>query len=352
MGARPAAESSAPEPWQGRARSASNAAVILAGDIGGTNARLSLLNAGSAKPERTAVYESRKYPSLEAVLREFLGVKPPAITAATFGIAGPVVKNRCVATNLPWTIDGKSLARRLPLGHVTLINDLVALGLGALTVPRSKLVALNGGTLPARSGANVAVIAAGTGLGEAQLLWADDRFLANGTEGGHSDFAARDAVEDELLRFLRTRFGHVSYERVLSGPGLGNLYDFFRDARGVKETARIEAAIASAPDRNAAIAAHGVKKTSKPAAQAVALFASLYGAEAGNLALKTMAMGGVFVAGNIAAALLPLLQQRFAKAFVDKGRFRPLLEQIPVAVVLDTHVGLRGSAWHAARAGF
>jgi glucokinase len=318
--------------------------VLLVGDIGGTHARLSLLD---PKGKRVGhdVFESRKFPSLEAVTREFLGKPMPRLTAAAFGIAGPVVNGRVVATNLPWVIDARVLSRRLGIRRVTLLNDLVALSLGAVSVTRRKLHVLGGAGAPKKNGANVAVIAAGTGLGEALLVWDGARLVATATEGGHSDLAPRDDVELDLLQFLRARFGHVSWERVLSGDGLGNLYDFFRQVKDVPESPDNARAILAAGDRNAAIAQLGMIGQSEAASRAVDLFASMYGAEAGNLALKSLAIGGVFVCGNIAARMLPVLDRGgFHRAFIDKGRFTSLLERVPVAVVLDGDVGLAGAA--------
>ena len=319
--------------------------MLLAGDIGGTHARLALLSP-DGRAVRQEVFESRSFPSLEAVLRTFLGKPAPRVTAAAFGVAGPVVNGRCVATNLPWVIDARVLSRKLGIRKVTLLNDLVALSLGALGVPRSKLRALGEAGVPKKKGANVAVIAAGTGLGEAMLVWdgESERLVPSGTEGGHVDFAPSDALEAELLGFLRGRFGHVSWERVVSGQGLGNLYDFFRLSKSLGETAASAAVLEAAPDRNAAIAQLGEEGKSEPAVRAVELFARLYGAEAGNLALKTLAVGGVYVCGNIAAKMLPRLQGgAFRAAFEDKGRFRTVLEKVPVAVVLDSDVGLAGA---------
>jgi glucokinase len=320
--------------------------VLLVGDIGGTHARLSLLTA-QGRSASTRVFESRKHPSLEAVVREFLASesRKPTVTAAAFGVAGPVVDGRCTATNLPWTLDARELSRKLKIRKVTLLNDLVALSLGALAVDGRKLHVLGAAGAPKKKGANVAVIAAGTGLGEGLLVWDGARMFACATEGGHADLAPRDDLEVDLFRFLRARFGHVSWERVLSGDGLGNLYDFFRQAVGVKESAENARTVATAEDRNAAIGQLGMAGTSDPASRAVELFASLYGAEAGNLALKALAVGGVFVCGNIAARLLPVIDRGgFHRAFIDKGRFAPLMEGIPVAVVLDPDVGLSGAA--------
>ncbi len=193
------------------------------------------------------------------------------------------------------------------------------------------------------------VIAAGTGLGEAALVWDGSRLVPCGTEGGHADFAPRDEVEWDLRDFIAARVGgRVSVERVVSGPGLGMLYDFFRERRAVAESPEIASAIAEARDRNAAIAALGAAKRSEAGKLALDRFASLYGAEAGNLALKLLAVGGVFVAGTIAASNIPTLEERFVPAFLDKGRFRGLLEKVPVAVVRSASVGLYGTARHAA----
>jgi glucokinase len=318
--------------------------VLLVGDIGGTHARLVLLTP-AGKRARHEVFESRTFASLEAVVRTFLGKKPPRITAAAFGVAGPVVDGRVRATNLPWVIDERVLSRKLGIKRVRLINDLVALALGAIAVPTSKLRRLGGAGWPRRRGASVAVIAAGTGLGQAMLVWDGERHVASATEGGHVDFGPCDETEVELWRFLRARLGgHVSYERLVSGMGLGNLYDFYREARGIPETADALATIEAAHDRNAAIAQLGMDRKSEAADHSVNHFARLYGAEAGNLALKTLALGGVFVCGAIACKMLPVLERGgFHAAFVDKGRFRELLEKIPVAVVLDDDVGIKGA---------
>jgi glucokinase len=320
--------------------------VVLVGDIGGTHARLSLVSP-RGRTVRHEVLESRKYSSLEAVVRAFLGaIEPkPKVTAAVFGVAGPVVNGRCVATNLPWVVDERQLARKLAIKRVRLLNDLVALSLGAMGLPRAKLHLLGEAGAPKKKGANMAVLAAGTGLGEAILVWDGTRFVPSATEGGHTDFGPSDDLEVELLQFLRAGFGHVSWERVLSGNGLGNLYAFFRQAKGMSESAENARALGAAADRNAVITKLGITGKSDAAARAVQLFASIYGAEAGNLALKALAVGGVYVCGSIAAHMIPVFEQGgFRRAFADKGRFAPLMEKIPVAVALDSDVGLTGAA--------
>jgi glucokinase len=326
--------------------------VILAGDIGGTHARLCLLTEGGKQLVRQASLPSRRYPSLEAVMHEFLGAPRPDITAAVLGVAGPVVDNRCTATNLPWVIDGAHIAQSLGIPRVRLLNDLVAVGLGALVVPHESLHVLQGNAPPQRKEGTIAVIAAGTGLGEAMLMWDAEtgRYIPCATEGGHADFAPRDDLEIELLQFLRQRYGRVSYERVLAGPGIGNLYDFFRIRKGMSEPSAITDAILAAEDRNALISRFAVEGASEPCVRSLELFASVYGAEAGNLALKTLAIGGVFVAGSIAVHILKFLQQGcFTASFTTKGRFSPLMETIPVAVVLDPDVGILGSGYAASR---
>jgi glucokinase len=320
--------------------------VLLVGDIGGTHARLSLVNP-NGRPVQRKVFASREFPSLEAVLLEFLhGIKPkPKLTSAAFGVAGPVVNGRVVATNLPWVVDSRKIAGKIRIKKVTLLNDLVALALGAIHVPRAKLRFLSDTAEPPKKrGHNIAVIAAGTGLGEAMLIWDGKGFVPSATEGGHADFAARDDLEIELLHFLRGRFGRVSWERILSGNGLGNLYDFFTQGKGLEDKRENTEAIAASPDRNATISELGLAGRSEAASRAVHLFAQIYGAEAGNLALKALSLGGVYVCGNIAARLLPILEGgAFRRAFLEKGRFGSVMEKIPVAVVLDNDVGLAGA---------
>ncbi len=326
--------------------------MLLAGDIGGTNTRLALFSDDAKEVVRQDVLPSSQHRSLGAAIDVFLaagGPKRPKLRGATFGIAGPVLNGRVKTTNLPWVMDERTLARQLGLARVTLINDLVALALGAIAAKKSDLHLLCGTSPPRATRGNIVVIAAGTGLGEAALVHDGARLVPCGTEGGHSDFAPRTELEWELRQFIEGRVGgRVSYERVLSGPGLGTLYDFFREKKGVVDAPGATRAIAGSDDRNAAIARLGVSRESEAATHAVELFASLYGAEAGNLALKYLATGGVFLAGKIAASMVATLAQRFVPSFVDKGRFGPLLATVPVAVVKSSSIGLHGSARHAA----
>lgn len=319
------------------------AEMLLAGDVGGTNARLSLLSRDGRKVLRRDALPSREYPSLEAAVRVFLG--DDRVKAAAIGVAGPVLQGRCNATNLPWSIDERALSKRLGIPKVTLQNDLVVAAYGALEAPPRTVELLWGERRPRGTGGNVAILAAGTGLGEAALVWDGERHVSLATEGGHVDFAPRSELEARLLLFLRKRLGkRVSYERVLSGPGIGHLYDFFHSAEGARETAPNLTKLAKATDRNAAITELALSKKSRPGARAIDLFMSLLGAEAGNLALKTLPAGGLFIAGNIAGHLFPKLgPKRFLEAFFDKGRMEPLLRRVPVALLTDSDVGLRGS---------
>ena len=325
--------------------------MILAGDVGGTNARFALFEPGGRVRVRQDSLRSADHRSLESAVRAFLGANPPTIEAATFGIAGPVVGDKAFLTNLGWDVDGRALGATLGIPKVALLNDLVALGFGALTVPKEKLRSLRGDALPVTTGKNLAIIAAGTGLGEAVLVWDGERHVPCATEGGHVDFAPRDRLEFELFEFLAERFaGHVSYERLVAGPGIGNLYDFFVLAKKMVEAPAVAARLAAAADRNKEIFAVAAAGESEVCAKVLSLFASLYGAEAGNLALKSLATGGVFVCGGIAAHYADLLARGgFMASFAAKGRFAQLLGDVPVAIVLDTDIGLSGSAFYAAR---
>lgn len=325
--------------------------MILAGDVGGTNTRLGIFSSDGRTPVRVEIFPSAAHKSFEEIAKKFLKAGKEKPTRGCVGVAGPVIDGRCVATNLPWVLDQKKIGKDLGLKSFVLQNDLESVAWGCTVAPRRKVALLNGGLAPRESGANLAVIAAGTGLGEALLIWDGERHVACATEGGHTDFAPRNKLEIELLEFLQKRVGgRVSYERIVSGPGLGNLYDFFREVVGVRETQTAADAMESAEDRNALVSELALTGKSKPAQRAVELFGSLYGAEAGNLALKSLATGGVYVAGGIAKSLLPLLKSGpFMKAFLDKGRMSALLAKVPVAIVQDSEVGLAGSALAAAQ---
>lgn len=316
--------------------------VYLVGDIGGTNTRLALFEAEGKKPLFEAVLASHDHATFDEAAELFLAEAGGATPdVAAFAVAAPITKGTAAFTNLPWRLDEKALARRLGIGKVTLLNDLVACARGCLVVPPSSLVTLTE-ERPARRGQTIAVIAAGTGLGEARLVWTGSTHLALPTEGGHRDFAPRSPLEVEFLQFLWGRYpDHVSYERAISGMGIGNLYDFFAARSGAVPSA-IAARLAG-EDRNAAITELGLARQHPPAERAVDLFAALYGAEAGNLALGELALGGVYVTGTIAQHVLPARREIFLEAFRAKGRFTDLLSRVPVAVVTDPLVNRRGA---------
>jgi glucokinase len=322
--------------------------MILAGDIGGTHTRIALFeNGGDAL---TCVFEhsypSRQYQSLDEIVGLFLHGREEKVDSACFGIAGPVHHGEVSTPNLAWVVNAAQLARQSGIDSVWLINDLQAHASGVDDLKNDDLVALNQAE---PSEGNAALIAAGTGLGEAGLYWDGERRHAFPCEGGHADFAPRNDVEIALLQHLLKKFGRVSYERVVSGPGLANIYDFLRDTNREEEPAWLQEQLQHAADRTAVISGYGIRGTVPICERTMDIFANVYGAEAGNLALKMLAAGGVFLSGGIAAKILPKLKQPgFLQAFMDKGRLRPLLESIPVKVIMNDRVGLIGAARYAA----
>ena len=320
--------------------------MFLAGDIGGTKAQLALFapGAGPRSPVREERLPTHGSPSLEAILREFLGRDGATPSHCVLGIAGPVQENRCVTTNLPWQVDGDALGDALG-APVTLLNDLEATAWGLQTLSGSELLTLQEG---ADGSGHRALIAAGTGLGEALLVRDGARWLPVASEGGHVDFAPRDAVEDELLHWLRGRFGRVSYERILSGPGLADLYRFHRETRRGDEPAAFAAEFDRAADPAAIVSAGALDGSCERARLTLDRFVSIYGAEAGNLALKAVATGGVFVGGGIAPRILPALERGgFVRSFFAKGRLSPVLTRIRVQVVLEPRTAVWGAAVRA-----
>ena len=316
--------------------------TYLVGDVGGTRTRLALYASTGRAPLAEAVLPSREHATFEEIAERFLAASSfPHPEAAVIGVAGPVRDRTAAVTNLPWKIEERVLVRRLGIPHVRLHNDLVVGARGCLEVGARDLEVLTDKP-PSKKGQHLGVLAAGTGLGEARLVWTGDRYLPLATEGGHCDFAPRSALELELWSFLSARFpDHVSYERVVSGDGLGALYDFFL-SRGGREPRAVAKRLAEG-DRNAVIAELGLARTHKPAALAVDLFARIYGAEASNVALRELALGGVYVIGNIGHRIVPARREIFLEGFLHKGRFSELLATIPIAVVTDPLVGLRGA---------
>jgi len=325
-----------------------DAAMILAGDIGGTSARLASFEAahGNLRLVAEQEYPSGKYGGLSDIVEEFVAAHAIRVVCACFGVAGPVRVGRVKTPNLPWVIEDSALARQLGLDAVSLINDLEANAWGIAALGADDVLILNPG-VPAAQG-NAGVIAAGTGLGEAGLFWDGERHRPFACEGGHVDFAPCNALEVDLLRHLMQKFGRVSYERVLSGPGLRNIYEFLRESgRGMETPAVVEEM--RDQDAAAVIARAALENRCQLCADALALFVSIYGAEAGNVALKLLAVAGVYIGGGIAPKIVSKLQDgTFMRAFVGKGRMQPLLESIPVRVILNPKTALLGAARYAA----
>ncbi len=316
---------------------------ILAGDIGGTNARLALFDVenGNFNLVSQTIFPSRHYSGLDEIVREFVEKSGAHPSQACFGIAGPVTNGRVEASNLPWVIESKRLAEELHIRKALLINDLEATGWGVGALDPEQLVSLNQVvSIPG----NQAVIAAGTGLGEAGLYWDGQRHHVFASEGGHCDFAPLDEIQVELFQYLRSRYDHVSYERVLSGPGLVNVFEFLRDTGKGKPPDWLVAAMVES-DAARAISEAALSGKCRMCEQALDIFVAVFGAEAGNLALKMKSVGGVFLAGGIAPKILPkLTTSTFLQAFLDKGRLRRLMEIIPIKVITDDKLALLGAA--------
>jgi len=345
--------------------------MILAGDIGGTKTNLALYEWTDERvePVRLDSFHSADYKSLEEILIEFLTPpttpmqsedvdvaspqdekeekesgtpKPGILAAACFGVAGPVIDNRCHTTNLPWIVDGPMIGKQFGIPRVRLLNDMEAMAHGILLLRPDELEVLNTGTPPRKRQA-VALIAAGTGLGEAILFWNGTSYRPMPSEGGHTDFAPNNDHEIDLLRYLRSQYLHVSYERVLSGPGLQAIYEFLRDSKKNEPTWLAERV--KVGNTAAVIAEAGLKGEAEIAKQTLDLFASIYGAEAGNLALKVMSLDGVYVGGGIAPKLIAKLKDgTFMKSFTNKGRYKRLLTSMPVKVVMNQQTALIGAA--------
>lgn len=323
--------------------------MILAGDIGGTNTRLAFFEGTPDRltPVAIDVFPSGEHKGPEEIARAFVAKHNLTAEAACFGIAGAVRSGRAETPNLPWVVDAREIAKELGLAEVHLINDLEANAHGIVLLDESDFVVLNNGS--AVSGGNRALISAGTGLGEAGLT-ADVHggYQPFPSEGGHSDFAPRNELELDLLRYLMGRFEHVSYERVLSGPGLYNIYQFLRDTGRGEEPPWLSEQIAHG-DPSAAISRSALEGTSAICTQALDMFVSVYGAEAGNLALKVLATGGTFVGGGIAPRIIRKLSSTaFMKAFSAKGRVGALLKDIPVRVITNDKTALLGAGRVAA----
>jgi glucokinase len=330
-------------------RPRSRRSVVLAGDIGGTNTRLAFFEVERQRLHLVseAVFPSRSYQKLQQIIREFASSQSYRAEAACFGIAGPVNKGVVQTPNLPWTVVAAAIADEIGLTSIQLLNDLEANAYGIALLSAADTICINPGlSEPTR---NRAVISAGTGLGEAGLFWTGQKHLVCASEGGHGDFAPRNDLEIELLCYLKRVFQHVSYERVLSGPGLVNIYSFLRDTGRAEEPEwlRLEMQISNpaAIISRAALAGKNVL-----CEQALDLFVSIYGAEAGNLGLRFMATDGVFLGGGIAPKIAPRLASAvFMESFTAKGRMSSLLQAMPVYIITNEKTALLGAALVAAR---
>ena len=323
--------------------------MFLAGDIGGTKTNLAVFAHEDARlvVKKIAAYPSKGHATLGEIIRLFLADVQVEIKQACFGVAGPVKSGKVQVTNLPWVVDAAALQAELNFQQVSLLNDLEANAYGINTLLPHELLSLNPKADVFQVG-NRALIAAGTGLGEAGMLWDGVAHRPFASEGGHGSFAPNDSVGDELLCFLRKEFGHVSWERVLSGMGMKNLYRFFRQRSGVAEPEWLSAQLLTG-DLGAVVSQAGLAGKDQVCIDTIDCFTRNYGAEAGNLALKMLALGGVYIGGGIAPKMLPKMQSPiFLDAFYHKGRLSPLLQSTPVYVILNDKTALQGAAWFAA----
>ena len=321
--------------------------MILAGDVGGTKVHLGLYDftEGKLKCSRDKQYPAKDYSGLEEIVKEFLG--GDTATAACFGVPGPVRNGRLRLTNLPWTLDSRELSAGLDIQHVFLINDLEANGYGVAELAPDQIYTLSEGD--ASQIGNRALIAAGTGLGEGLLIWNGRTHIPYPSEGGHTDYAPRNEDEIDLLRYLKEKYnGRVSFERVVAGMGLTSIYEFLREVRGMEEPAWLTAKLAAVGDPNSVITEMALTAKSEICEKALDMFVSAYGAESGNLALKVLSVGGLYVGGGIAPRIIEKLKDgTFMKAFTDKGRLSQLLIHMPVRVILESKDALLGDAAYA-----
>jgi glucokinase len=317
--------------------------TILAGDIGGTHARLALYEQTRTglKLMDSKKFASREYPSLKQVIRDFLHLRQVKVASACFGVAGPVKQGTATASNLPWIVRQTDLVELLNTSSVRLLNDLEAAAYGIDELRPEEFLVLGSGKA---TDGNRALMACGTGLGEAMSVRVGNRYLPLASEGGHSDFSPKDGFEFELLEFLSHQFGHVSWERVLSGSGITNLYRFLQLKNPLKEGAALSAAL-STKDPSIEIIKAAVGQENENCRKSLDLFFRFLGREAGNLALKAFATGGIYLGGGIVPRVSSLLRQsEFFKEFSSKGRMHDLLVDIPIRVILRDDVGVLGAA--------
>lgn len=333
-----------------------NEALVLGADVGGTNTKIALARLAGGKPvivERE-VFKSQEHAALESVIDTFLkspGVAPHAgaITGACFAVAGPVEHGRARLTNLPWQPDERVIAHRFGFPRVRIINDFAAAGRGVEHLAPEDLLTLQSGRPEVR--ASRVIVGAGTGLGVALLDWDENGFEVHSSEAGHTDFAPVDALQVELLAHLRSEFSRVSYERVICGSGLARILEFIAKTGGVTPSAELRQAMQQGDPANA-ISEFALAGRDDAAVRALEIFVCAYGSFAGNMALVVLAHGGVYLAGGIAPKIVAKLTDgAFMRAFTNKGRFRSILETMPVHVVMNDHVGLYGALAEAAHPG-
>ncbi|HSX13826.1 MAG TPA: glucokinase [Chlamydiales bacterium] len=319
--------------------------MILAGDIGGTNTRLAFFEGNTMIVEQK--FRSKNYQSLEEIIHVFLEQQKKEFSSACFGVAGPVVNGKCIATNLPWVIDVANLRSVCKISSVSLLNDLETKSYGIRVLRKDELYVLQEGK---KQSGNQALIAAGTGLGEAGLYWDGKDHHPFACEGGHTDFAPRNDLEIELLIYLQKKYQHVSYERVVSGPGIPLLYQFLIETGKEIHSKEIENAM-KVKDAPFVIAEWALKHQDPACLRTIHWFLSLYGAETGNLALKFLSLGGIYIGGGIAPSMIQQMRDgEFLSSFRSKGRFQELLESIPVFVILNDDASLLGAAYYASKA--
>jgi glucokinase len=321
--------------------------LLLAGDIGGTKSAFALFDreTGPRVPLRRAEFPSQQFPSLEAVVAAFLERGPERITSACFGVAGPIIDGHAKATNLPWTFDERTLADALGVPSVALLNDVQATAQAIPSLLPDEVETIIEGS--AVAGGVIALVAPGTGLGEAFLVWNGVRYRPEASEGGHTDFAPTDDEQAALLAHMQQRFEHVSYERVCSGIGIPNIYDFLRDTSRVRETPAIAERLSTVTDRTRIILDAALGELACPlCVRTLEMFVSILGAECGNRALKVLATGGLFLAGGIPRNILPALRDgRFQQAFRDKGRLSDVVTRLPVRVITGDAALLGAAIW-------
>lgn len=319
--------------------------MLLVGDVGGTKTILALFTSSSSgwNCAKKTLYASADYKTFTELLTSFLLDVDAAISSVCIGVAGPIVDGDCVATNLPWILSRDQISRSVHAPNVWLLNDLEATAWGLLALPEADFVELNPNVTSSQAG-DIAVIAAGTGLGEALMIWDDKAHRVIATEGGHADFAPTDQQQIGLLNYLMQKYdGHVSYERLLSGHGLINIYDYLKQIQFAPVNVSTENQMLT-NDPAAVIGMAGVEGNDKLCVEAVNLFCRIYGAESGNLALKCLPNAGIYLAGGIAGKILPVLKNgEFIKSFLNKGRIKVVLDNIPVKTCINPDVALVGA---------